>query len=53
MRMKGNKVGDCPYFEKVWFKNLLSLPIAPSMTSSEINKILNSLKFINDQYKSN
>mgnify|MGYP001184061324 CR=1 FL=1 len=53
MRMKGNKAGDCPSFEKVWFKNLLSLPIAPSMTSSEINKILNSLKFINDKYKSN
>ena len=51
MRMRGSKIGQCPKFEKIWFNNLLSLPISPSMSSKEVNKILNALKFIDEKYK--
>ena len=51
MRMRGSKIGQCPKFEKIWFNNLLSLPISPSMSSKEVNKLLNALKFIDEKYK--
>lgn len=43
MRMRGHKLGECPVYEQVWFKELLSLPISPQMQKQEINIILDSL----------
>ena len=51
MRMRGSKPGQCPVFEDIWFNKLLSLPIAPSMTDKEVERILNALNIIDDKYK--
>ena len=51
MRMRGGKPGQCPVFEDIWFNKLLSLPIAPSMTDKEVERILNALNIIDDKYK--
>ena len=51
MRMRGSKVGQCPKFEKIWFNNLLSLPISPSMSNKEVDKLIRALSFIDGKYK--
>jgi len=51
MRMRGSKIGDCPQFEKIWFKKLLSLPISPAMSRNEVSKVIIALKFIDEKYK--
>lgn len=53
MRLKGSKAGQCPVFEKIWFKKLLSLPISPSMSLIEVKRIIRALKYIDEKYSIN
>lgn len=43
MRMRGHYVGECPVYERVWFTELMSLPISPQMKSEEIDHIVESI----------
>lgn len=44
MRSKGHKAGECPVCERVWFKEQLSLPIAPQMPNEEIQTIIDAVE---------
>jgi perosamine synthetase len=43
MRMWGHDVGECPVYERIWFKELMSLPISPQMEEVEIAAITEAL----------
>ena len=49
-RFKGFKLGDCPIFEKIWFKKQINLPVEPSLKKKEIRHIISSLQKINKTY---
>lgn len=36
-RFKGGKYGDCPVAERVWFEELINLPIYPSLSDEQID----------------
>ena len=36
LRMDGHKLGEAPVYEKLWFKELMCLPIAPSMSMAQV-----------------
>lgn len=36
LRMQGHALGEAPVYEKLWFTEMLSLPIAPSMTNESV-----------------
>jgi len=39
LRMQGHRMGEAPVYERLWFSELVSLPLAPSMTRADVRWI--------------
>ena len=51
MRMQGHNLGECPIFERVWFKEQMSLPISPNMQEWEICGLIDGLGEAMDHFR--
>lgn len=40
LRMQGHRPGEAPVYERLWFRELMSLPIAPSMDKERVAWVL-------------
>tara|TARA_B100000700_G_C15033050_1_gene851487 strand:+ start:175 stop:1404 length:1230 start_codon:yes stop_codon:yes gene_type:complete len=50
MRSRGSRFGDCPNYERVWFKEQINLPVEPSMTADEVKRIVLTLRDLDKKF---
>jgi perosamine synthetase len=43
-RLRGGRYGACPVAERVWFDQLLNLPIYPTMTEAQVDHVVGALR---------
>lgn len=43
-RLRGGRYGACPVAERVWFDQLLNLPIYPTMTDEHVDHVVGALR---------
>jgi dTDP-4-amino-4,6-dideoxygalactose transaminase len=43
LRMQGHRLGEAPVYERLWFRELMVLPIAPSMNRKNIDWLIDRL----------
>ncbi len=44
LRMNGHCIGEAPVYERLWFRELMSLPLAPSMSNAQVRWITDKIR---------
>lgn len=48
-RCQGGSLGQCPTAERIWFREIVNLPIYPSLTDTQVDYMIDTIKRITEE----